>query len=46
MDGLVKGKKGFITDPGNLIQGIIIGLIIGALVMYLMVKGIIPLKIC
>ncbi len=36
-------KKGFIMSPGDFLKGLIIGLIIGAVVVYLGVKGIIPI---
>ena len=36
-------KKAFITSPGDLFKGLIIGFIIGAVVVYLGVKGIIPI---
>ncbi len=38
-------KKAFITSPGDLAKGLIVGLIIGALIIYLMAKGIIPFSI-
>ena len=36
-------KKGFIMSPGDFIKGIIIGFILGAVVVYLGAKGIIPI---
>ena len=36
-------KKGFIMSPGDFIKGIFIGFILGAVVVYLGVKGIIPM---
>lgn len=36
-------KKGFIMSPGDFVKGLIIGFIIGAIVVFLGAKGIIPL---
>lgn len=36
-------KKGFITSPADLMKGLFIGFILGALLIYLMYKGIIPI---
>lgn len=39
---MFKNKKGFIMSPGDFIKGIVIGFILGAVVVYLGAKGIIP----
>jgi len=36
-------KKAFLISPGDFIKGLILGLIIGAVVVYLGTKGIIPI---
>tara|TARA_Y100000310_G_C20378239_1_gene666800 strand:+ start:645 stop:776 length:132 start_codon:yes stop_codon:yes gene_type:complete len=40
---MFKNKKAFIMSPGDFIKGLIIGVIIGAVVIYLGSKGIIPI---
>lgn len=35
--------KGFITSPADLMKGLVFGFIIGAVLIYLMAKGIIPI---
>lgn len=35
-------KRGYILSPADLIKGLLIGLVIGALVTFLFMKGIIP----
>ncbi|MEK6869774.1 MAG: hypothetical protein AABX74_06060 [Nanoarchaeota archaeon] len=40
---MFSGKKGFIMSPGDFIKGLIVGLIVGAVVVYLGSKGIIPI---
>lgn len=34
-----KAKRGYISSPGNLMQGIVIGAIIGGLFVYLVMTG-------
>ena len=36
-------KKAFLMSPGDFIKGLILGIIIGAAVIYLGTKGIIPI---
>lgn len=36
-------KKGFMISPGDFFKGLILGLIVGAAVVYLGSKGIIPI---
>jgi hypothetical protein len=36
-------KKGFIMSPGDFIKGLIVGIIVGAAVIYLGAKGILPI---
>ncbi len=36
-------KKGFVMSPGDFIKGIVIGFVLGAVVVYLGSKGIIPI---
>lgn len=36
-------KKGMIMSPADLFKGLIIGIIIGAAVMYLYLKGMLPI---
>lgn len=38
-------KKGFITSPADLMKGLVIGFILGALLVYLSAKGIIPINL-
>ncbi len=40
---MFRSKKGFIMSPGDFIKGIVIGFILGTVVVYLGVKGIIPI---
>ena len=40
---MFKSKKGFIMSPGDFVKGLIIGLIVGAVVVYLGTSGIIPI---
>ena len=40
---MFRGKKGFIMSPGDFIKGLVIGFILGAVVVYLGSKGIIPI---
>jgi len=40
---MFKSKKGFIMSPGDFIKGLIIGIIVGGAVVYLGLKGIIPI---
>ena len=40
---MFRGKKGFIMSPGDFIKGIVVGFILGAVVVYLGAKGIIPM---
>lgn len=40
---MFKSKKGFIMSPEDFIKGLVIGIIIGAVVIYLGAKGIIPI---
>lgn len=40
---MFEGKKGFIMSPEDFIKGLVIGLIVGAVVVYLGMKGIIPI---
>tara|TARA_Y100000294_G_C8526929_1_gene325318 strand:+ start:269 stop:406 length:138 start_codon:yes stop_codon:yes gene_type:complete len=42
---MFKGKKGFIMSPGDFIKGLLIGIIVGAVVIYLAAIGIIPIPI-
>jgi len=35
-------KKSYILSPADLIKGLFIGLIVGAVLMYLLLNGIIP----
>lgn len=42
---LFNNKKGFIQSYGDLFKGFIIGLVIGAIIIYLMHKGIIPIAL-
>ncbi|HLC65101.1 MAG TPA: hypothetical protein VJI46_03195 [Candidatus Nanoarchaeia archaeon] len=38
-------KKGFITSPADLMKGLVIGFILGALFVYLAAVGVIPIAI-
>ena len=40
---MFRSKKGFIMSPGDFIKGIVVGFILGAVVVYLGAKGIIPM---
>ena len=40
---MFRSKKGFIMSPGDFIKGIVVGFILGAFVVYLGAKGIIPI---
>jgi hypothetical protein len=40
---MFRSKKGFIMSPGDFIKGLIIGIIIGGVVIYLGSKGVIPI---
>jgi len=40
---MFKSKKGFIMSPGDFIKGLVIGIIVGAVIVYLGARGIIPL---
>lgn len=39
---LFKNKKSYILSPADLFKGFFIGLIVGAVLMYLLLNGIIP----
>ncbi len=36
-------KKGFIMSPGDFVKGLVIGFIVGAAIIFLGAKGIIPM---
>lgn len=36
------GKRGYILSPGDLIKGLLIGFVVGAIVTFLFMQGIIP----
>ncbi|MEK6967859.1 MAG: hypothetical protein AABX51_04465 [Nanoarchaeota archaeon] len=38
----MREKRGYILSPADLLKGILIGLIIGAILTYLFMKGFIP----
>ena len=40
---MFKNKKGIVTSPADLVKGFVIGFILGALVIFLGAKGIIPI---
>jgi len=40
---MFSSKKGFIMSPGDFVKGLIIGFILGALIIFLGARGIIPL---
>ena len=40
---MFEGKKGFVMSPGDFIKGLIVGFIVGAAIVYLGTKGIIPM---
>jgi|TARA_B100001964_G_scaffold143525_1_gene158197 hypothetical protein len=40
---MFKNKKAFIMSPGDFIKGIIIGVIVGAAIVYLGTTGILPI---
>ena len=40
---MFRNKKAIVTSPGDLVKGFIFGFIIGAVVVYLGTKGIIPI---
>tara|TARA_Y100000031_G_scaffold80944_1_gene89284 strand:+ start:153 stop:284 length:132 start_codon:yes stop_codon:yes gene_type:complete len=40
---MFKNKKGFFMSPADFVKGLIVGLIVGAVVVYLGAKGIIPI---
>ncbi len=40
---MFKNKKAIVTSPADLIKGFIVGLILGALIIFLGAKGIIPI---
>lgn len=40
---MFENKKAIVTSPADLVKGFIVGLIIGALIIFLGVKGIIPI---
>jgi len=40
---MFKDKKAFLISPGDFFKGILVGIIIGAAVVYLGTKGIIPI---
>jgi len=42
---LFESKKGYIQSWGDVIKGFLVGLIIGAVAVYLMHKGIIPIAL-
>ncbi|MBS3176723.1 hypothetical protein J4457_05825 [Candidatus Woesearchaeota archaeon] len=43
MFGILFNKRAFVTSPADLVKGLIIGFIIGAVLVYLGAKKIIPL---
>ena len=38
----MRGKRGYILSPADLIKGLVIGIVVGIILTYLLMKGIIP----